>query len=277
MTLKPILLATVLASVSIMAGPIQVWAATSALKTGIDVKEAQQVAVLGVKIDNFSGTVNIKSMGTGDQVRVFLQGSDELLQQILVSTDHGDDRGKLYVGFEKEVPTLNDMDKLVLSIEMPATMPLSLNLNGGKATIGDRDTNETKINLTGFGDIKVASVKNLDSSISGSGEIAIKKIQGNAGISIKGDGKYSINNGMIERLIASIQGTGLIEIKADVKDADLTSDGAGTINIASVSGNLKQSMSGAGSISVAKIDGSMKNSINGSSQLEMSCSKRSKN
>jgi hypothetical protein len=276
MTLKTLLVATVMASVTCLVNPIEVWAAASTLKSGIDVKEIQQVSVLGVKIDNFSGTVNVKSMGTGDQVRVLLQGSDELLQQILVSTDHGDDRGKLYVGFEKEVPTLQDMDKVILTLEMPATMPLNLNLNGGKASIGDRDTNETKINLTGFGDINISSLKNLDSSISGSGEITIKKIQGNAGISIKGDGKYTINSGMIDRLIASIQGTGLIEIKADVKDADLSSEGAGNITIATVSGNLKQSMSGAGSISVAKIDGSMKNSINGSSQLEMSCSKRSK-
>jgi hypothetical protein len=169
------------------------------------------------------------------------------------------------------------MDKLILTLEMPAKMPLDLTLVGGKGTIGPRETNDTKINLNGFGDIKLASVKNLESKIDGSGEITIREIEGDATIAVRGDGSYTIEKGTIPHLKATIDGTGVVTIKADVKDSDLKSNGAGTISLATVTGILGQSMSGAGSISITKVDGSLKNpNISGSAQFEMDCGKSAK-
>jgi hypothetical protein len=276
MTLKRLFIVTALASVSFVSLNLPIWAANPALKTGMDVKDMQQLEVNGIKIENFAGDVFVKTVGTGKVVRVSLKGSDDLLSQVLVTDNHGSDKGNLYVGFEKDVPTLTDVDKLILTIEAPASMPLNLTLVGGKAEVGDRDSNDTKLNLIGFGDIKATSLKNVESHIDGSGEITIVQIQGNASFAIRGDGKYSVRKGSINRLNATIQGTGLMNISAEVNDAELSSEGAGTINLTSVSGNLKQSMSGAGAISIAKMDGSLKHNVSGSSQLEMSCAKRSK-
>lgn len=276
MTLKPLFVATALISLIYISSSLSVWAVNPPLKTGLDVKTMQQIEVNGVKIENFAGNVNIKSTGTGKAVKVSLKGSDDLLSQVLVADDHGADKGSLYIAFKKDAPTLEDVNKLTLDLEMPATMALDVSLVGGKADIGPRDTNETKISLNGFGDIRVASLKRLESHIDGSGEITVKEIQGDATLAIRGDGKYTIEKGSISTLKASIQGTGMIAISADVKDADLKSEGAGTMNLATVTGKLTQSMSGAGAISISKIEGSMKNSVSGSGQLEMNCASKKK-
>jgi hypothetical protein len=258
-------------------GPvIPVWAENPPLKIGTDVKEMQKVEVNGVKIENFAGNVIIKSIGTGKTVRVSLTGADELLGQVLVTDSHETQKGNLYIAFESNVPVLNEVNKLILTLEMPAHMPLDLTLVGGKGTIGPRETNDTKINIDGFGDIKLASVKNLESKIEGSGEMTIMDITGNAEIAIRGDGKYVLQKGTIPHLKASIGGTGVMEIMADVHDADLKSEGAGTMTLATVTGKLNQSMSGAGSIRISKIDGSFENKISGSAKLKMNCSQDNK-
>lgn len=277
MNLKSLLTAISLIASLLIASAMPVWAKSPPLKTGMDAKIPQTIEVNGVKIENFAGSVIVKSAGTGKMVRVSLKGSDELLKQIMITDDHQADKDNLYIAFKEDAPVLNDMDKLILTLEMPAKMPLDLTLVGGKGNIGPRETNDTKINLNGFGDIKLASVKNLESKIDGSGEITIREIEGDATIAVRGDGSYIIEKGTIPHLKATIEGTGVVTIKADVKDSDLTSNGAGTMSLATVTGILGQSMSGAGSISIAKVDGSLKNhNISGSAQFEMNCGKSTK-
>lgn len=277
MNLKNLLTVISLIASLLIASTMPVWAKNPPLKTGMDAKTSQTMEVNGVKIENFAGSVIIKSAGTDKTVRVSLQGSDELLKQIMITDDHQADKGNLYIAFKEDAPVLNDMDKLILTLEMPAKMPLDLTLVGGKGTIGPRETNDTKINLNGFGDIKLASVKNLESKIDGSGEITIREIEGDATIAVRGDGSYIIEKGTIPHLKATIDGTGVVTIKADVKDSDLKSNGAGTISLATVTGILGQSMNGAGSISITKVDGSLKNhNISGSAQFEMDCEKSAK-
>jgi len=249
-------------------------AQNTSLKTGMDAKEPRQVKVNGVTIKNFTGTVNITSVSARKMVRFSLKGPDSLLGQVLVTCDHESQKGNLYIAFEKEAPVLNDMDKLVLALEMPSNMPLDLTLVGGEGSIGPRETNETKVNLNVFGDIKLQSVKNLESKIDGSGEITVMKIDGDATLSIRGDGKYKIREGMIPHLKASIGGTGVIGIGADVGDADLKSEGAGEMELKTVTGKLQQSMSGAGHIHIKKVEGSISNRVSGSAQLTMDCEKK---
>lgn len=262
--------------VPLMSVTLPVYAANPPLKTGMDVKQTQTLEVNGVKIENFAGRVTHKSLGTGKTVRVSLQGSDELLKQVVVTDEHEADKGNLYIAFDESAPILKDINSLTLTLEMPATMPLDLTLVGGKGTIGNRETNDTKININGFGDITLASAKNLESKIDGSGEIIVKEITGNATLAIRGDGSYILERGTIPYFKASIAGTGIIHVSAEVKDADLKSDGAGSLNLATVTGHLNQSMSGAGNISIAKFEGSLKNKSSGSTQLEMNCGKKKK-
>lgn len=273
MTLKHLLTATTLAASTLLTTAMPIWAANPSLKTGIDVKEMQKIEVNGVKIENFAGEVIIKSTSADKTVRVSLKGSDDLLKQVLVTDDHGVDKGSLYIAFEKDAPVLKDVGTLILTLEMPSQMSLDLSLVGGKAEIGIRETNDTKVNLNGFGDVKLASVKNLQSNIDGSGEITVREGNGDMTIGIRGDGKYVIQKGSISHLKATIQGTGEINVLADVKDADLKSEGAGTMNLATVTGKLTQSISGAGTINVTKVEGSIKNTVSGSGQFEMNCGK----
>ena len=264
MTLKNLFLASVVALTI-----LPTFSANSPLKTGMDVKQLTKVEVNGVKVENFAGQVSIHSLGTGKTARVCLKGADDLLKQVLVQNN----QGNLYVAFEKDAPVLKDVSKLALIIEMPAQMPLDLSLVGGKGEIGPRETDATKVSLNGFGDIKLASTKNLQSAIDGSGEITVVNANGDMTIEIRGDGKYVIQKGSIPYLKAHIQGTGVMDIKATVKDADLKSEGAGSMQLATVTGKLSQSINGAGAINIAKVSGSIKNSVTGSGQFDMDCAR----
>lgn len=253
MALKHLFLVTAVAASTFLSSTLPTIAVNPPLRTGMDVKEMTNVEVNGVKIENFAGKVIIHSMGTNKAVRVRLKGSDDLLKQVLVEDNHGKDNGNLYIAFEKNAPLLKDLDTLTLTLEMPAKMPLDLTLVGGNGHVGPREANETKININGFGDIKLASAQNFQSTIDGSGEITVMNVNGDASLVIRGDGKYVIQKGSIPQLKATIQGTGEIVVKASVKDADLKSEGAGTMNLATVTGKLSQSVSGAGTINIAKV------------------------
>jgi hypothetical protein len=276
MTLKLIFAAKILTVSTLLTTATPVWAATPPINTGLDIKEAQQLEVNGVKVENFAGQVIVKSAGAGKTVRVSLKGADDLLRQVAVSDDHETNKGNLYIAFEKEAPVLKDVSTLTLTLEMPSTMPLDLSIVGGKAEIGKRDSNETKVHLNGFGDVKMMSVKDLESKIDGSGEITVMEGHGNMVISIRGDGKYDIQKGSIPNLKASIQGTGEINVTADVGNAELTSQGAGIMNLRTASGKVSQSISGAGTINITKVQGSLKNKVSGSGQFDMECSTASK-
>lgn len=273
MTLKNLSVASALAASIMFSFTIPAFAENTSLKTGMDVKKLTKIEVNSVKIENFAGEVTIRSMGTGTAVRVCLKGADELLKQVLVQGNHGDDKKTLYVAFGEDAPVLKDLSQLKLIIEMPAKMPLDLGLVGGNGDIGPRESNDTKISLNGFGDIKLASTKNLQSTIDGSGEITAANVNGDVTVAIRGDGKYVVQRGSIPHLKATIQGTGDLDIKANVKDADLRSEGAGTMHLATVTGKLSQSMSGAGTINIAKISGSLTNQVTGSGQFDMDCAR----
>jgi len=272
-TLKRLFVATAITTSVLSPFALSVFAANTPLKTGMDVKELTKVEVNGVKIENFAGEVTIRSVGTGNAVRISLKGADELLRQVLVQDNYGQDKKSLYVAFEEDVPTLKDLSKLKLIVEMPAKMPLDLTIVGGKGDIGPRESNDTKINLNGYGDIKLASTKNLQSAIDGSGEITVANANGDVALSIRGDGKYVIQKGSIPHLKAIIQGTAEVDVKANVMDADLKSEGAGTMNLATVTGKLSQSMSGAGEINIQKVSGSVTNQVTGSGQFDMDCAR----
>jgi hypothetical protein len=231
------------------------WAANTPLKTGMDIKDEKKIQVNSVKIENFAGSVIINSTGTGKDVSVSLKGDEALLNQVGVKEDNNE----LHIAFNKDAPIVKDMDSFNLTVNMPATMPLDLEIFGGKAVVAKRESHDTRLNINGFGDIRADYVKNLESVISGSGEMTVKKIEGNAKLRIEGDGKYNIEQGTIPFLNAKIQGTGLIIINAEIKDADLNSEGAGTMRLAQVDGKLLQTTSGAGTITVHKISGSLKN------------------
>ena len=272
--IKQVLVATAFVSSIVSLSCLPTLGQNPELLTGMDVKEMRETKVKGVTVENFAGQAIIKSIGKDKKVRVSLKGPDALLKKVVVSDHYHKHDGSLYVAFEKDVPILKDLTQLTLTIEMPSNMPLNFSLVGGKADIGERDTNDTKIYLSGFGDIKVKSLKNVESRIDGSGEITILNITGEATIGIRGDGRYSIQKGSISNLKASIEGTGVIDVMADVRDADLKSEGAGSLTLATVTGKLTQSSSGAGVIKISKVEGSISNKVSGSSQLEMNCGKQ---
>jgi hypothetical protein len=274
MNLIRLLAATSFMTLALLSSISPILADNPPVKTGADVKDRQEFEVNGVKVENFTGNVTVKSTQDAKTVRVSLKGDDKFLKQILVTDAYEAEKGKLYIAFAKDVPILVNIDKLILTLEVPAKMPLDLTLVGGKGKIGERETDETKVNINGSGDIELESVKNLESEIDGSGEMTIMKIEGDAAISIRGDGKYTIQKGAISNLKASIEGTGIMNINADVKDADLKSDGAGTMELATVTGKLKQSMNGSGTIRISKIEGSFTNKASGSTRLEMNCGKK---
>lgn len=242
MRLKPLLIAAVL---GISLGGAQ--ATPSSLNTGMDVREPQTIKVDGVTVENFAGHVQIKSEGSGQDVTIQMVADPSILEQVLVK----EISGSLNISFAQSAPIQKNSDSLKLLITMPAQMPLNLTLVGGKGEIGPREA-ATSANLDGYGDIRLESVKVFKSEIRGSGEITVSNIDGPTDIAIRGDGKYLIQKGSISDLKAIIQGTGVVDILSEVRNADLRTDGAGKIKLSQITGDVKQEINGSGTITIGK-------------------------
>lgn len=222
------------------------------LETAMTAVDGKKFEVSSVVVKNFTGVVLVKSTNEVKTVKASIKGPDNLLERIQLTDKHAAHTGELFVGFENTIPTLVDVEKLVLTLEVPSKMPLSISLTGGRGNVDSRDA-DTTFSINGGGDITSSKVKNLFSTIDGSGEIIINSIDGNADIDIRGDGKYIIRKGTIPNLKAGIRGTGIIDVKAVVGDADLNCEGAGTMNLAVIKGELKQTKNAAGVIRIAKM------------------------
>ncbi|MBM3633405.1 MAG: hypothetical protein FJX03_06875 [Alphaproteobacteria bacterium] len=231
--------------------------AKQTLETAMTAKDGKKFEVSGVVVKNFTGVVLVKTTNEDKTVNVSIKGPDNLLDRIQITDKHTLHTGELFVGFESTIPTLVDVDKLVLNLEVPSKMPLSISLTGGRGNVDIREA-DTTFSINGGGDITSSKVKNLFSTIDGSGEIIINQIDGNADIDIRGDGKYIIRKGTIPNLKAGIRGTGIIDVKAVVGDADLKCEGAGTMNLAVIKGELKQTKNAAGVIRISKMPRAVK-------------------
>jgi hypothetical protein len=129
-----------------------------------------------------------------------------------------------------------------------------------------------QIDGSGSGDIEADNAKSLDLHATGSGNLALDRLDGPGKIDIHGSGDVSIGNGVmpslaialhgsgdaeigageIVTLIASTAGSGDIQIGGATKDATLTSEGSGDISVARATGAVQSHQHGSGTISIGQ-------------------------
>jgi hypothetical protein len=166
--------------------------------------------------------------------------------------------------------TGNDRPKITVAIQVPAGIPIDIRNAGSTDFVIGPVGGTLAARLAGSGKVKAESVTDLDLSIAGSSDTQFAEVTGagdihiagsgsmkiaNAAmaslkIDIRGSGSVGIDQGKVGKLSAAIAGSGNLHVKADVQDADLSTFGSGSIDVAKVSGVLSSSRTGSGSIRI---------------------------
>ncbi|OGM28509.1 hypothetical protein A2962_00780 [Candidatus Woesebacteria bacterium RIFCSPLOWO2_01_FULL_39_61] len=136
-----------------------------------------------------------------------------------------------------------------VTVKVPKGASLNLSDIEGKTRLGDTE-GSLRLHIGGGGDVNVGKVQKVNAKISGSGRVAISSIQGNAKLRVSGSGDFSVAGGDIGELEADVSGSGDINIRATVQEADLSVSGSGDIYVFKVVNRPQKHLSGSGSIRV---------------------------
>ena len=125
--------------------------------------------------------------------------------------------------------------------------------SSGSGDLAARDiSGPASIRTSGSGDAVIVSVGGgLEFRSSGSGDILVGRVDGPAELFSTGSGDVAIDGGSITVLDARTTGSGDMEIRASVGDAELRSTGSGDFDLREVTGRLEHSRTGSGTVSVA--------------------------
>lgn len=149
---------------------------------------------------------------------------------------------------------INDDGKpeTTIDIKVPIGTDLDLSDISGRVSIGDTKSN-LRARISGSGSIYASSIKKLYGRISGSGDLTVENITGDASVRVSGSGDVNINNGNIEELEVEVSGSGDVRVYATAQTADLSASGSGDIYVAHVVKSPRKHASGFGDIKVGRI------------------------
>jgi hypothetical protein len=218
---------------------------------GVDLKTPQKISGKSLIIERFAGTLIIKTADDPDNLTLIATGKEDELNKMQVLTDQ---EGEIKISRNGEISN----STIILTITMPKQALLSLHMNYGKATLSDH-SGPVSLFIEGSGTITTGTLGgDLESRISGNGDITITNINSTIRttplsplkLSIQGNGKMIIKSFNYEDIKATINGAGLIILNGTVHNGDFTINGAGRIEIAKILGKLSQSTSGSGTVVV---------------------------
>lgn len=86
--------------------------------------------------------------------------------------------------------------------------------------------------------------------VEGSGDIRVRRVEGDLGIVIEGSGDVKVDEGEIGNLTVAIEGNGDIGVGGRAQDADISLSGAGDIHVREVVRRPKVTISGAGDVKI---------------------------
>lgn len=145
------------------------------------------------------------------------------------------------------VPSIASMR---LDLRVPVGMPVRVKLSGsGEIAVGET-RGPLALDLAGASSARATAVGALDVSIAGTGRVDVGTIDGDARVSVAGNGSIGIASGRVGSLWVRIAGSGTVKVGADVADADLTILGTGSIDVAKATGDVQRNVSGIGRISI---------------------------
>jgi hypothetical protein len=220
--------------------------------------------------------------GDGSDIEVIASGSDQIIENIITGTDHGQlmiegkssgkssrnringitvsnvsginisqnnssisvHNGSVIIGMSG-----NNSSEAELTVKVPKKTGISLsNINGG-IVVGDIE-GFLQIVTSGGNDVEIGSIADLNATIQGGGEIKVKNVNGNLTAAVQGHGDIIVKDGNINSINATIQGSGDIRIGGKAQDANLSIMGSGDINIDYVKNRPISNILGSGDINV---------------------------
>jgi len=206
-----------------------------------------------IEIEAGAGFLRIEGTEGLDQVRIdgrACASKESLLEGIELRTRRQGDRLVVIVDIDSHWGWGKQYARLDLTLEVPASLPLSIDDSSGDVEIRDVAAVDLR---DSSGSIEIAGVAGDVRIRDSSGEIDLKRVGGavrlrdsSGGIDVR-----DVGRGVeIEE-----DGSGDIYIAGVIGDVEIGSDGAGGITIRDVTGNVTIGSDGSGSIRVVSVSG----------------------
>ena len=179
----------------------------------------------------------------GESNTIQVEGDENLLEYIETKVENG----KLAIKSKRNV-NLRTRNKITIYVSL--TRLTGVSLSGSGDIIGEgkfSNDGETQFKVSGSGSIKLAfhKVKDVDVSISGSGNIRLTGSAGSVEASISGSGNADCSELNCDDASARISGSGNIKLNAN-KSVDASISGSGNVSYKGAASDIKKHVAGSG-------------------------------
>lgn len=228
--------------------------------------------VKGLVIDGLRGSI-VVDVTSGDEVELVVDGDNDVLDQLETTIDGDalrirvpssdaniavvDNQGNISVvtsgGGHAEVQigdkTYTSNSKPI-ELAMRAKVPVGtmVHLEGlvGHTEIGDTEA-DVFLNCANC-KASLGTIAALDLNISGSGEVAVDRIDRALVTEISGGGRVDIADGGVENASVNIVGSGEVDFAGHAVDASVSIVGSGNVRIRDVDNPIQSSIIGSGDV-----------------------------
>lgn len=210
-------------------------------------QQEDTVLVEGTAGDS-SGNITIVSGGGSSVTHIGrISGGGSIVGRNI--TVKGSGRNIVSVSRGNVVVTGGGENTTKVTVKVPVQTAIEASGVEGTIKIGDTD-GALRLSLSGSREAIVGKVAKTRVRLSGSSNVDIAQIIGDANINLSGAACIVVHSGQIGELFVDISGVGRVDVQAIAQDADLEVSGAANIYVARVVNRPRRSMSGVGSITI---------------------------
>ncbi|CAK0766229.1 putative DUF2807 domain-containing protein [Gammaproteobacteria bacterium] len=230
----------------------------------------------GLEVDSFTGRLRIEVAARSD-LAVRLSGAVEDIDGIALSVRNGtlhiDDQRGASGSSTTSVVTMGNVTTVVsgggtasvsiggreigsgvnhptmeISVSIPTGVPINLRAMNGDCHIGNT---HGPVDLTlSSGNCVLGEITKGELLVQGSGNIEVRQVHGDLRVGINGSGDVRVRNGQVNRLEATLDGSGQIDLGVQAQEAVLSLMGAGNIRVTEVRVRPRVTVMGAGEVDV---------------------------
>ena len=229
------------------------------LQTFAQAKQQRQLPEFtGVSLDTFADVY----ITAGDQTSVVVKADEPIIDQVITKVRDG----VLHISTEGRIRRVEVMD---VYVTMPKIDLLKLSGSGDVSCTGDIRANGLVIKVLGSGDVEtdIEEAKNVEVTLSGSGDVELQKVSGDFSASINGSGDLEVDHMLAEKCTLSLAGSGDVEMEGSCVSLSVSIMGSGDVDaggLKAVDGDIV--ISGSGNC-VVKVANSLSAKLNGSGDL----------
>lgn len=194
---------------------------------------------------------------TGNATNIFFGSGINIGRQVIsgntICQSIGFGRGNTIIQTDGNTTIISggNSGKLTIDITLPNQAEVSIDGCQGNIDISSI-LSYLYAHIGGSGTVRAEETHKLNVSISGSGDLEVKKASGDVKLKISGRGGAKIHEGEVDDLDVSISGHGNVNAAVTAKDADLSVSGMGSILVNAVTGHVRRRITGMGSINVIR-------------------------